>query len=204
MFGFSVLFFIFSIFLYFFSFNFAFGAPPHYDNPLGAGGPQNIIDFICLVLNFLAAKIMPPIAVLLILWAGFMYLIAGASVDNIRKAKNILVSTVIGVVVLLTAPALVVFIGGALGGVGNFYYCTANSVTGNLQNALINIINWTAWFFAVISVVMGIYSAFLYLTSKGDPERVKTATRVLFFTVVGIIVAVLAFSIIFIVNKIIS
>lgn len=198
--NFVSIFFVYTILVYLFNFLYV-SAAVQYPAPFGA--ENTIIEILCLSVNFMTEKLMPPIAVLFVLWAGFMYIIAGTSPENITKAKNILISTFIGVVILLLAPALVTFIVGAVGGVSNTAACSVNSAAGSITGALVNIINWTGWFIASVSVIMAIYAAFLFITSRGDPQAVKTATRVVFFTVIGILVSVLAFSIKYIIDNII-
>ncbi len=48
------------------------------------------------------------------------------------------------------------------------------------------------WAFMIVAVIMVIWSAFLYLTSGGDSEKVKTATKSLTYAAIAIVVAILA------------
>jgi hypothetical protein len=53
-----------------------------------------------------------------------------------------------------------------------------------------------AWeFFAGLAVVMFVFAGVMFLTSTGDPGKIKTARDAFLWGVVGIIVAILAFSI---------
>ncbi|MBS3903185.1 MAG: hypothetical protein KGZ30_02285 [Anaplasmataceae bacterium] len=60
---------------------------------------------------------------------------------------------------------------------------------------IINLIGWAQVFFWVIAVVMGIYAAYLYLTSAGDPGRTSRATSTLIWVAVAIVAAVLSYAI---------
>lgn len=68
--------------------------------------------------------------------------------------------------------------------------------TNSIVLTFINLINWFSWFVSITSIVMGLYAGFLYLTAKGDPSRITQASRVLVYTVIGIVVSIVAFSII--------
>lgn len=59
-----------------------------------------------------------------------------------------------------------------------------------------NLIDWFAWFVAVASVVIGLYAGFLFITSAGDEKKVKLAKDTIIYAVIGIIVAILSFSIV--------
>lgn len=65
-----------------------------------------------------------------------------------------------------------------------------------------DLINWFSWFIALVSVVMGLYAGFLFITARGEAAQLKTARGTLLWAVIGIAVAVLAFSIIAITKSI--
>ncbi|MEK7520016.1 MAG: hypothetical protein AAB581_02110 [Patescibacteria group bacterium] len=69
---------------------------------------------------------------------------------------------------------------------------TANS----LVTTMITIVNWFAWFIALAAVVMGLYSGFLFITARDDAQQLATARKTILYAIIGIAVAVLAFSII--------
>jgi len=66
----------------------------------------------------------------------------------------------------------------------------------DLVRITVNLVNWFSWFVAVAAVVMGLYSGFLFLTSRGDPAQLTKARGTLFYAIIGIAVAILSFSII--------
>ena len=74
--------------------------------------------------------------------------------------------------------------------------CGATVVTGTLVNTLIGLVNWFSWFIAVTSVVMGLYGGFLFITAKDDPAQATKARGVIAYTIIGIAVSVVAFSVI--------
>ncbi|MEK7452638.1 MAG: hypothetical protein AAB614_00200 [Patescibacteria group bacterium] len=173
-------------------------------NPLGT--VDTIPEIICLGVSFLSTKLMPPLAVLFIFWAGFLYLTAAGNSENIKKANNTLVAVVIGIAVLLLAPALVALTVQISGGPSSgapvgattavTSICKVVTSTSNITNALVNLINWFAWFVSLTSVAMGLYAGFLFMTSGGDPKKREEATKTFVFTLIGVAVAILAFSII--------
>ncbi len=68
--------------------------------------------------------------------------------------------------------------------------------TGELVNLILGLINWVAWFVALVAVLFGLYSGVLFITAGGDDEKVTKAKNILLYAIVGIVVAILAFSIV--------
>ena len=64
---------------------------------------------------------------------------------------------------------------------------------GGLISILINFLLWTV---GVLSVVMIIFSGFRYITSAGDAAKTKSAQTALTYSIVGLIVAILAWVIV--------
>ena len=64
---------------------------------------------------------------------------------------------------------------------------------GGLISILINFLLWTV---GILSVVMIIFSGFSYITSAGDAAKTKSAQTALTYSIVGLIVAVLAWVIV--------
>src|SRR4030067_1985372 len=66
----------------------------------------------------------------------------------------------------------------------------------DLGGIVINLVNWFAWFIAVASVAMGLYSGLLFITARGETAQLSTARKTLTYAMIGIAVAVFSFSII--------
>ena len=65
-----------------------------------------------------------------------------------------------------------------------------------IATIITDVVNWFSWIVALASVVMGLYAGFLFITARGEPAQLKTARGTLLWAVIGVAVAVLAFSII--------
>lgn len=79
--------------------------------------------------------------------------------------------------------------GGRLGDVGALN-------ADNVVEMIMRVVNWFAWFIAVVSVVMGLYSGMLFITARGNTSQLETARQILIYAVIGIIVAIISFSIV--------
>jgi len=61
---------------------------------------KNIVDFVLF-------SIVPPVAVLMLVIGGFMFFFAGGNPGNLSRAKSIITSVVIGLIIVYTAWLIV-------------------------------------------------------------------------------------------------
>ena len=66
---------------------------------------ETVINIIRWLLGF-----MTLIAVVFIIWGGFMWLTAGGNEERVEKAKQTITAAVIGLIVILLAWAIVIFV----------------------------------------------------------------------------------------------
>lgn len=192
-----------------FAFSGAYAAPCPKDGPVPPGGCEiinplgstdTIPALICVFIDLLVTKLMPPIMVLLVLWASFLLLTAVGQPAKMVQARSMLVYAIIGAVIIIMAAPLVSLVGSAVGGGITVQPCNPANAIATAIDVLVNIINWFSWLLAILSVAMGLYAGLLYMTAKGEPQKVATANNVLVYTVIGVVVAILAFSIKAIIN----
>ncbi len=86
-------------------------------NPIQA---QSFTDIINAIANF-AMLIVTPISVIVILYAGVLFMFSGGDVEKVKKAKHALLWAVVGLAIVLTGRGLIYIIqdvlrGGQYGG----------------------------------------------------------------------------------------
>ena len=65
-----------------------------------------------------------------------------------------------------------------------------------------SVVNILLWVIGILSIIMIIFSGIRYVTSAGDASKTKAAQNTLIYSVVGLIVAIMAWAIVdFVVNK---
>lgn len=64
--------------------------------------------------------------------------------------------------------------------------------TDQIQFLACTIIDWLFWGLMILAVIFVLVSAYRYVTSSGDPEKVHSAGRTLVFASVAIVVALFA------------
>ena len=74
----------------------------------------------------------------------------------------------------------------------------------SLQQLGEKIANATWIVFTIIALVMFVVAGIMFITAQGDPEKIKTARGAFIWGVAGIVVAIIAFTIITVVNSILQ
>jgi hypothetical protein len=80
-------------------------------NPLNACSFQDIIDKLIGLVTIIAIALVP----LMFVWAGFNFVTANGEPEKIKKAKDIMLYTVIGLAVVLLSRAVISVVKGVLG-----------------------------------------------------------------------------------------
>ena len=74
-----------------------------------------------------------------------------------------------------------------------------------LNTLFTNVLNKLVWpIFLGLAILMFIYAGYLYLTAQGEGSKIATANKTVIFAVIGIAVAIVAFSAVNIIKGIIG
>lgn len=73
------------------------------ENPLRHDSFEQLLDAI---LTFLAFYLAPPVAVIMILTAGFYFATAAGNPDKIEKGKKIILWTLVGLIIVFSAKGI--------------------------------------------------------------------------------------------------
>jgi len=73
--------------------------------------------------------------------------------------------------------------------------------TTNIDSAIRNILNFVWVIFIAFAVLSFIIAGVMFLSAQGDPEKIKEAKKAVLWGVVGVIVAIIAFSIVGIIRR---
>ncbi|OHA00630.1 MAG: hypothetical protein A3C11_01875 [Candidatus Sungbacteria bacterium RIFCSPHIGHO2_02_FULL_49_12] len=153
-----------------------------YDPPISA---NTILDVVKVLVKF-ATDIIIPLSALFIIVAAFLYMTSGGSEQRVSQAHRALTYGVVGLVIVTSAQFLIDF---ALG-IGS-----GASQASTFAEFLYTLVNAFGTILMAVSVLMVLYSAFLFMTGGGDEKKITLAKRALTFALVGVAVALLAFAI---------
>lgn len=79
---------------------------------------------------------------------------------------------------------------------GSTNTCGSNAGTDDLTTVIGTIVNALLFIIGVLSVVMIIVGAIRYTVSNGDPKAAETGRNTIFYAVIGLVVAFLAYAIV--------
>lgn len=192
--------------------------------------PCHFVVLLTRLTNYMVTRIAIPIAILMLMYAGFVFALAGGSPNRIAAGKKVLTNTLIGILIVFGAyfivdTAIKAFTGdfrSISSGGSNFLNLGSKfgpwnaptistgcghekpenqAPSGNLEQAtnrvrdvIGRIANIFAAFLMGLSVIMILWSAFTYITSGGNTEKITQARQILVFALIGVAVAAVAFT----------
>jgi FtsH-binding integral membrane protein len=72
----------------------------------------------------------------------------------------------------------------------------ASQGANQIKIILLNIAEWFLVILGVIAIIVALWSAYLFLTASDNEEQLKKAKKTLIWAMVGVVVAIVAFSIV--------
>jgi len=84
-------------------------------------------------------------------------------------------------------------------------FCIQNPLCWDtIEEVIEGIINFIFWVALAIAPIMIIVAGFFFLTSGGNPDKIRTAKNMILYTVIGLVIVLLAKGIISVVKEIIG
>lgn len=142
----------------------------------------NIIFDLSLAVGYLALA--------MVIYGGYMYIISSGDVGKSAKAQKTLTTAVIGTVIAAGATVIVNTLTNILG-LGDINSAGESALNGG-SFGVDNILSWAYLMAGVVAVVFIVKSGFEYIISQGDPSKLQKAKRGLIMSVVGLIIVILA------------
>lgn len=118
--------------------------------------------------------------------AAFLYITSGGSEEKITQAKRAITWAVVGLVIVISAQFLQDVVIGVAGG---------GSRPDDFKKFLNDVIQLLGTILMGLSVLYLLYSAFLFMTAQGEPDKITEARRTLTYALVGIGLALIALSV---------
>lgn len=142
---------------------------------------------IVLNISFDLSLAVGYLAVAMVIYGGYMYIMAQGDPSKAAKGQHTLTSAVIGVVIAMGASVIVNTLQIVLG-LNNANALGAEYTTSQIQG----IFSWAYAMAGLVAVVFIIKGGVEYVISRGDPGRVQKATRSLTYAIAGLVIVILA------------
>lgn len=151
-----------------------------------SGVPQiteaaNFFMFIIRTLQGIAASV----AILYIVIAGFLYITARGDDAAIKKSKDSITYSVVGLIVVALAESI-----------GAIFDPARGISIGGANLLVISITNFLAALIGSVAIVYLVYAGYLYMSARGDAGQVTKATKAIWSSIIGILVAIFAYTIV--------
>ena len=162
---------------------------------LGTSGAfDNCIDNACvkpeeLVVNMInwVIGISGVVSAVYIVIGGIGYATSAGDPNKLQKAKATITFSLIGLAIV--ALSLIIFNNG-------FDIIAAANTGDDIRDPIMKLLNSVIAFLGVVSVCFIIKGGVGYMTSTGDPGKIKSAKDTILYACIGLIVCVLAFAIV--------
>ena len=159
------------------------------------GNSDDIGPFIWkIVLNVIeiALRIIGIVTAGYILYGGFSYLTANGSPDKAAKGLNLIMSASIGLIISIASIGIInklfEIIPAGTAAVDGIYKLEAAEVL----SSVLSIVYWIA---GAVAVIMIIIAGIRFITSGGNPSGLQKARSSLIYSVTGLVVIIIAFTI---------
>jgi len=123
------------------------------------------------------------LAIIFIIVGGIRYTLAGGEASKISQAKSTILYSVVGLVIVILAFSITNFI-------------LSSVRVDSWMSVRDSIINTLLYAAGIIAVIMIIYGAFRYITAGGNAGAITKAKDTILFAVIGLVIAILAFTIV--------
>lgn len=150
------------------------------------GQVNNFGEFISLLWSF-GSRVIVAFAIFFIVLGAFYYIASAGKEEKIQQGKEMIYGSLIAIVIVLLSGVLIRILHQPSQGVGSTL-SEVPKVIGNATNILISLIG-------AFSFLMLAYAGFMYLTGKGERERIAKAHSAFAYSIYGLIIGVLAYGI---------
>lgn len=130
-----------------------------------------------------------------VIYGGYLYTFSGGDPNKIATSKKALMHAFTGLAITMSASVIIGSIRIALvGGSGKIGNCTSGECV-KPDDLVFNLINWVITVAGIVSAVFLVYGGIQYVTSSGDPNKLKRAKDTILYSLIGLAIVALAISI---------
>ncbi len=141
-------------------------------------------DFFMVIIRILQG-VAASVATLYIVVAGYFYITARGDDGAIKKAKDSITYAVVGLICIALAQSI-----------GSIFDPALGIDIGGANTIIISITNFMLALIGSVAVVYLVYGGYMYMTARGDQGQVSKATKAIWSSITGILIAIFAYTIV--------
>ena len=159
---------------------------------IGGGSIQQIL------INILNASLSLLFLVVMgfLIYGGYFWMTSMGNEEKIKKSKQILTASIVGLLIVLMSLSIVNFVSKAIGVTPQGLPTDTGLFGGTLNQALANIINAALTLVGVIALGTMVYGGFRWMTAAGSEEQVGEAKRILTAGIIGLIIIIISWAVV--------
>lgn len=138
---------------------------------------MNVISMIFGIVGYLAIGF--------VMWGGFQYILAQGDVTKTMRGKKTVTNAIIGLALVMTASIISNVISGIISGARN-----------SGDKFFLEIFNSAFLWAGIITGIMIVWGGIQYTTSLGDPQKATKAKNTLLYSIIGLVIVILAATIV--------
>lgn len=169
----------------------------------GLGG--NSVETI--LVNILNASLSLLFLIVLgfLIYGGYFWMTSMGNEEKVKKSKQILTASIIGLIIVLSSLSIINFISEALDITPQGIPNNTGLFNGTLAQMLTSLIKSALTLVGVISLGIMIYGGFRWMTSGGNEETISESKRTLTAGAIGLIIIIISYSVVyFIISKLVA
>jgi hypothetical protein len=151
------------------------------------GSVSNFGDFVSLIWSY-GSQVILALAVFFIILGAFFYVASAGNEDRISQGKQMIFGSFIAIAIVIFSGVLIRTLHRPAEGTTG-YLSDVPNVINNASNILVGLIG-------AFTVLMLIYGGLMYITARGDSEKINKAHSALRYAVYGLIIGVLAYGLV--------
>ncbi len=150
---------------------------------------NNLVEIVTHIMVLIQSTIV-LFALVAITIGALIYVLSTGNETMITRAKDIIGAALLGLAIAIAAPSILKELTGALGWTGATDASLAAAPS--LSAITVKILNFLLGIFGILSLIMMIIGAGLYLTSAGDEDRIDKGKDIFKYALIGVIIAMSA------------
>lgn len=170
------------------------GATAKTSTPVSSGGVvkfSNPLEFTTvegLLGNIMSAiqKIVVVLSLVVIVIGAVMYIISTGESETVERGKKAITMALVGLAIAIAAPSILKELAGILGW-GDVPSNVGTAMS--LSEIAVRVLNFLLGITGVLSIIMMVVGAIMYLTSTGDEGRIDQGKQIFKYSVLGVVIA---------------
>lgn len=142
-------------------------------------------EFISLVWNY-GSQVIIALAVFLIVLGAFFYVASGGNDERISQGRQMIFGSLIAILIVIFSGILVRTLHKPAEGTTG-YLTDVPNVISNATTILVGLIG-------AFSILMLVYAGYLYITARGDADKVSKAHASIRYAIFGLVIGLVAYA----------